>query len=185
MYSIRRFVILFVCVFVVGHSEVGSAGLQEKLTSHTLKATPETRAIDVDLNQFQWLLGEWSGKGFGGQCFESWSPPAGGSMIGTFRHLNDSGLNFCEVFLLTKTDQGVLLKLKHFDARLAGWEEKDESVTFPLLKVKSGVAYFGGLTYELQDDGSLKAYLAMKQKDGTFREAVIHFQPASQKIQTP
>ena len=68
------------------------------------------------------------------------------------------------------------LKLKHFDQHLVGWESKDKSVNFPLLKVGKNTAWFGGLTYQLQDDGSLKAWVAMKKKDGTFREAEIHFQ---------
>lgn len=149
----------------------------EMLTEHTMKASPDAKAIDTDLSQFKWLLGEWSGEGFGGQCLESWSPPAGDSMIpGTFRLVEDSKLNFCEVFLLTRTDQGVVLKLKHFDQHLVGWESKDKSVNFPLLKVGKNTAWFGGLTYQLQDDGSLKAWVAMKKKDGTFREAEIHFQ---------
>lgn len=154
---------------------------EERLTEHTLKATAEATAIDADFSQFKWLIGEWSGEGFGGQCLESWSPAAAGSMMGTFRMVEDNKLNFCEVFLLTKTDKGIYLKLKHFNDQLVGWEEKDKCVNFPLLKVDRNTAWFGGLTYQLQKDGSLKAWLAMKKKDGTFREAEIHFQPVKTK----
>lgn len=155
-----------------------SAIADQMLTEHTIKASAHATGIDADLNQFKWLIGEWSGEGFGGQCLESWSPPAGGSMMGTFRLVKDGKLNFCEVFLLSKSDQGVVLKLKHFDDQLVGWEAKDKSVNFPLLKVAKNTAWFGGLTYQLQKDGSLKAWVAMKKKDGTFREAEIHFQHA-------
>ncbi|MEP3482699.1 MAG: DUF6265 family protein [Fuerstiella sp.] len=156
-----------------------SGTAQEMLTEHTIKASAGVTGIDADLGQFQWLLGEWSGEGFGGQCLESWSPPAGGSMMGTFRLVEGSKLNFCEVFLLSQTDQGVILKLKHFDDQLVGWEAKDKAINFPLLKVEKNTAWFGGLTYQLQKDGSLKAWVAMKKKDGTFREAEIHFQPVA------
>lgn len=101
-------------------------------------------------------------------------------MIGTFRLVSDKKLNFCEVFLLTKTDQGVILKVKHFDDQLVGWEAKGKSVNFPLLKVGKNAVWFRGLTYQLQKDGSLKAWVAMKQKDNTFREAEIHFQPVNE-----
>lgn len=158
-----------------------SAFADQMLTEHTLKASADAAGIDADLVQFKWLIGEWSGDGFGGQCLESWSPAAGGSMIGTFRLVKDGKLNFCEVFLLSKSDKGLVLKLKHFDDKLLGWEAKDKSVNFPLLKLEKSTAWFSGLTYQLQQDGSLKAWVAMKKKDGTFREAEIHFQPAKKK----
>lgn len=78
-------------------------------------------------------------------------------MIDTFRLVNGSKLNSCEVFLPTKTDKGVILKLKQFDDQLVGGEAKDKSINFPLLKVEKNTAWFGGLTYQLQKDGSLKA----------------------------
>lgn len=158
-----------------------STHAEEQLTQHTLKATSESKAIDADFDQLKWLTGEWSGEGLGGQCLESWSPAAAGSMIGTFRLIEDDKLNLCEVFLLTKTDAGIHLKLKHFNDQLVGWEEKDKCVDFPLLKVGKNTAWFGGLTYQLQKDGSLKAWVAMKKKDGTFREAEIHLQPVTKQ----
>lgn len=169
---------LILTVLLLNTAFLSNTDAQEMLTEHTMKASADSQPIDVDFSQFQWLLGQWSGEGFGGQCLESWSPPAGGSMIGTFRLVSGGKLNFCEVFLLTKTDQGVVLKLKHFDDQMIGWESKDKSINFPLLKVAKNTAWFGGLTYQLQDDGSLKAWVAMKKKDGTFREAEMHFQPA-------
>ena len=97
-------------------------------------------------------------------------------MIGTFRMVGGGKLTFTEFFMLQKeADGGVVLKLKHFGPKLDGWEEKDKFVSFPLVRVEKNAAYFGGLTYAIQPDGSMKAWVAMKQKDGTFQEGALHF----------
>lgn len=165
---------MVVCVLASTSSAVFA---QEMLTPHTMKVADGTKAADASLADFSWLQGQWSGEGLGAKCDETWSAAAGGCMVGTFRMVKDDKLVFSEFFMLVKTDEGVVLKLKHFNPDLTGWEEKDKSVDFPLVKVEGKTAWFGGLTYQLQDDGSLKAYVAMKQKDGTYSEGQFHLQP--------
>lgn len=156
-----------------------AAHADEKLTPHTMKSGKNSRPADADLSDFAWLQGAWLGEGLGAKCDETWSSPAGGCMLGTFRMVKDDELVFTEFFMLVRSDNGVVLKLKHFGPDLSGWEEKEKSVDFPLIQVKNKTAYFGGLTYQLQDDGSLKAYVAMKKKDGTYREGAFHFRRSS------
>lgn len=150
----------------------------ELLTPHTMKLAKDVKPSDAPLSEFAWLQGNWHGEGLGANCDEMWSSPVGGCMLGTFRMVKDEELVFTEFFMLVRDKNGVVLKLKHFGADFAGWEEKDKSVDFPLIKVENKTAYFDGLTYQLQDDGSLKAYVAMKKKDGTYREGEFHFHPA-------
>ncbi|MDX1384275.1 MAG: DUF6265 family protein, partial [Thermoanaerobaculia bacterium] len=52
---------------------------------------------------------------------------------------------------------------------LTGWEEKDDFVSFRLVKVEEGVAYFHGLTYRRVGDDQLRIFLAMRQ-GGELRE---------------
>ena len=154
-----------------------SASAEEMLTQHTMKAAEGSQAAVAEISDFAWLQGQWKGEGLGARCDETWSAPAGGCMVGTFRMVQDDKLVFSEFFMLTKVDQGIVLRLKHFNPDMTGWEEKGKSVDFPLIKVEGKTAWFGGLTYQVQDDGSLKAYVAMKKKDGTFNEGQFHFQP--------
>ena len=45
----------------------------------------------------------------------------------------------------------MVLRLKHFNADLTGWEEKDDMVTFRLLGLEPCAAYFHGLTLRCAD----------------------------------
>jgi hypothetical protein len=152
--------------------------VQEKLTDHTLKVASDVQPAKAELSQFKFLQGAWSGTGLDAKCDEMWTAPAGDCMLGTFRMVKDKKLVFTEFFMLQKNkDGGVVLKLKHFNPNFDGWETKDKFVSFPLVKVEKNTAYFGGLTYAKQADGSLKVWVAMKKKDGTFSEGAFHFKP--------
>lgn len=67
------------------------------------------------------------------------------------------------------------LKLKHFDAAMKGWEEKDKFVEFRLVKLEPRAAYFHGLTYRLNEDDSMDVFVVVSQKDGTKREEKFEF----------
>ncbi|MCR9199217.1 MAG: DUF6265 family protein [Planctomycetaceae bacterium] len=154
---------------------VSAAAADEKLTEHTVRLKEGTAAATADLSEFQWLRGEWKGPGLGAECHETWSAPAGGCMVGTFRMVEDDELRFSEFFYLIQTEQGTVLRVKHFNPDFTGWEEKDKSVDFPLVKVEGKTAWFQGLTYATQADGSMKVFVAMKRKDGSYNEGQFHF----------
>lgn len=63
-------------------------------------------------------------------------------MFGSFRYANEGKLVFSEFFAGAKTDEGVLLKLKHFRPDMVGWEDKDKMMNFPLIKVEKNAVYF-------------------------------------------
>ena len=87
-------------------------------------------------------------------------------MVGMFRLIKDGEPGFYEIFTLTQEGSTVLLRLKHFNADLTGWEEKDETVDFPLVALEKGQAFFDGLTYERRGPDEIQVYLAMRTKDG-------------------
>lgn len=149
---------------------------EESLTTHTLKMAAGAKAASAELTQFKFLQGAWAGTGLGAKCDEMWSAPAGNCMLGTFRMVKDKQLTFTEFFMLQRDkNRGVTLRLKHFNPNFHGWEAKDKFVSFPLIKVEKNAAYFDGLTYAAQPDGSLKVWVAMKKQDGMFREGEFHF----------
>ena len=168
---------IFFPVFVASLASLlcGEALGQSKLTENTKRLDAESKPGRASIDDVSWLQGTWRGEGLGGVCEEVWSPPLAGSLVGTFRLIKDDKLEFSEFFFLLEDNGSLSLKLKHFDAKFHGWELKDRFVEFKLIKVDGKTAWFSGLTYRLNDDGSLNAFVAIRQRDGTMREGVFKY----------
>ena len=77
--------------------------------------------IGQNISDFGWLTGHWIGDGFGGISEEIWSPPKGGTMMGSYRHLDKSeNVNFYEFMVIVEENDTIKLKLKHFNTDLTG-----------------------------------------------------------------
>ena len=107
----------------------------------------------ASLAQMDWLVGQWIGTGIGGAtAMESWLPPAGSTMVGTFIQQTDEGaVRFTEHMYLMEEEGTLVLRLKHFNADLTGWEEKDDMLTFRLVAMEPCAAYFHALTLRCAD----------------------------------
>jgi hypothetical protein len=152
---------------------------QSKLTEHTLRLDSAEHVAAATIDDFAWLAGRWEGTGFGGIVEEVWSPPLGGDMVGTFRMIKDGASAFYEMLLLTPDSNTITYKLKHFGPDFTGWEEKDGFITFRLVKATPDALYFHGLTLKREGD-RCKHYIAMKQQDGSHREALLEYQRRDQ-----
>jgi hypothetical protein len=139
---------------------------QEKLTEHTLQLAEGAKGPAAKVTDFAWLEGHWQAEALGGTTNEIWSAPASGTMVGMFRLVKDGEAAFYEIFTLTEEDETVLLRLKHFNSDLTGWEEKNETVDFPLVAFNKDQAWFDGLTYQRRGPDEIQVYLAMHTKDG-------------------
>ena len=148
---------------------------QSTKTANTLNLDKKENMPKATVADFAWLAGHWSGEGLGGRCEEVWAPPMGDNMIGMFRFLKDGRTQFVELFSLVVEGESLLLKLKHFNADMTGWEEKDEVVQFPLVKITANEANFDGLTYRKKDDGTLESFVVLKGKDGSLSELAFRF----------
>ena len=102
----------------------------------------------ADLNEVSWMEGHWKGEAFGGITEEIWSPPLGGSMMFSFKHVLDGKVNFYELGHIRQLGETLVFELKHFDGDLNGWEEKKEVQSFKLIKVDGNRLYFDGFTFE-------------------------------------
>ena len=135
------------------------------------------------LAQMDWLVGQWEGAGIGGApALENWLPPAGGTMVGTFVQQGEDGaVRFTEHLYLMEEEGSLVLRLKHFNADLTGWEEKDDMVTFRLAAIESCAAYFHGLTLRCADPASPGKGLvaAVRMKSG--EELVFRYEPVEQE----
>jgi len=125
-----------------------------------------------------WLVGQWSGTGIGGaEAHESWLTPSGDTMVGTFvQETPEGGIMFTEHMYLMEQDGSLVVKLKHFNPDLTGWEEKDGMVTFRLLAAEPCALYFNALTYRCDGDGGMVVAVRMKSDKPEPQELVFRFQ---------
>ena len=149
---------------------VGATPPQSGTTPNTLRlpeGAPRPAARVADL---AWLAGRWMGEGLGGRVEEAWSPPDGGAMVGYFRLVKDDKPVFYEIMTLIEVEGSVELRLKHVNADMTGWEDKEKFVTFRLVKQDASGAYFSGLTFRRVNADLIEGYLALRSTDGTVRE---------------
>ena len=136
----------------------------------------------ASLAEMEWLVGQWSGEGIGGApAMESWLSPAGNTMVGTFvQTTEEGGIRFTEHLYLMEEGGTLVLRLKHFNADLTSWEEKDDMLTFRLLAIEPCAAYFHALTLRCDGEGGLLAAVRMKSSGEDVNELIFRFQPAPQ-----
>lgn len=145
-------------------------------TANTLALPADAVRPKATLAAVAWLAGAWSGEGLGGVSEEQWSAPAAGAMMGMYRLVKrgDDGkdaVTFYEFLTFVEHEGTIVLKLKHFNADLTGWEEKDRFVTFRLVRVTPDAVYLDGLTFRRDAPDRLSIFLALRDaKTGTTRE---------------
>jgi Domain of unknown function (DUF6265) len=148
---------------------------QEKNTEHTLKLAAGQAPPPATIHDMAWFAGRWTGEGMGGQNEETWGSPESGRMIGTFKHSQNGKPAFYEFMTFFEHEGSLVLRLKHFNPDLTGWEEKDKFVEFKFVAKKDGAMYFSGLTFMPDGKDAARIYLAMRNKDGAVNEVVFHF----------
>ncbi|NAS10714.1 DUF6265 family protein [Poritiphilus flavus] len=121
----------------------------------------------ASLKEVTWIAGHWQGEAFGGLAEEIWSPPLGDSMMFVFKHVADGKVTFYEVGHIQQKEASLILQLKHFHGSLKGWEEKDETVDFKLVKLDGNRAYFDGFTIEYIDENHMNMYVLIDDGSGS------------------
>ena len=152
--------------------------MQNYNTPNTLVLDDPVERAQATLADIGILVGHWSGEFLGAMAEEVWLPPVAGSMLGVFRLYKDGQTLFYEIMIAVEEEGSVSLKLKHFHSNLTGWEEKDDIVTFRLVKASQGTVWFEGLTYQKREDGSLQGFIAIRQKDGNITENSFTLRPS-------
>jgi hypothetical protein len=165
--------IFFILLFVLASTAISTIGYSEDKIKSDDKSPSELIDPAAVLNNLSWLVGHWQGEAFGGICEEVWTPATAGSMVGTFKLIKDDKVIFYEIETISADSAGFSLKLKHFNADLTGWEEKEEVIRFPLISASEDEIKFKGLSYRKVSDDSIRITLDIKDKDGNIRENVI------------
>ncbi len=121
--------------------------------------------LEPKLENIAWIAGNWKGEAFGGQTEENWSEPSAGSMMATFKLINDGKVTFYEIEIIREIENSLVLQLKHFANDLKGWETKDETVDFPLVEITENKVVFEGMTFEKISENEMNVYVDIKDND--------------------
>ena len=143
---------------------------QRRHTEHTVMLDSGMTSPPATLADVAWLQGHWRGPGLGGISEEFWMEPSGGAMPGVFRTVTDGHVLFYEIFVLTEHEGSLVLRLKHFNPDMTGWEDKEEMVRFRLAHVEPGLIQFNSLTYRLETEDTMRIHVAVRQRDGKLEE---------------
>jgi hypothetical protein len=147
---------------LIAIADMGAA--QERYTEHTLTLDGGP-AQTADCSRFHWLPGHWQGRGLGGEVDEFWTSPAGGSMVGVFRLRVAGEPKFYEILWMTCGPAGTAMHVKHFTEARIGWEPRDGTVAFPLVRLEPDAECFDDLSYRLVGGDSLEVFVATKRGD--------------------
>lgn len=146
------------------------ASAQNTISFKEGDASPNATLKDV-----AWMEGHWKGEAFGGITEEIWSPPLGGSMMFSFKLVADNAVNFYELGHIVELDGTLLLQLKHFGGDLKGWEEKEDTVDFKLVKLSPNKIYFDDFTLEKISDDEINLYVVIGHSDGSEEEVKFNY----------
>lgn len=156
----KNILILFVCL----HTNFVFSQFEHCLIKEEGAVSPKASLSDIS-----WIEGNWKGEAFGGICEEIWSAPLGGSMMGMFKLVSNNEVGFYEIMTIVEENETLIMRLKHFHGNLKGWEEKDDTVDFELVKVTENAVYFNGLSFFKRKDG-INVYVIVGGKDGNKSE---------------
>jgi hypothetical protein len=144
-------------------------------TENTVQLKAGQQSPAASLDQIDWIAGHWQGEAFGGIVEEIWSPASGGSMMCVFRLINNDQVSFFEICTITEEEGSLILRIKHFHPDLKGWEEKDETVDFPLVKFSGSRAWFSGFTFERINDREMNVYVQTGDEQGQEKEVKFNY----------
>ncbi len=165
----KNCILLAVMFFVFG------ANAQQRVTEHIMSFDKDSIAPNASLEEIAWISGNWKGKAFGGDVEENWTEPSGDSMMATFKLVKQGKVSFYEIEVIRQVNKTLILQLKHFNGDLTGWETKNETVDFPLVKITDEAVYFDGMTFEKLSENQMNVYVLMRQKDGKGTELKFEY----------
>lgn len=112
-------------------------------------ATPAAAALGHALADCAFLAGAWKGSIGEDRAEEHWSAPDGASILGMFRWINADGTpSMFEVLTITEEEGSVLLRLRHFDAKLQPWASETVPTTLKLAEASAGKVVFRAVESE-------------------------------------
>ena len=133
------------------------------------------KSLAPKLENIKWISGNWKGEAFGGQTEENWSEPSAGSMMATFKLIDNDTVVFYEIEIIREIDNTLILQLKHFGNDLKGWEAKDKTVDFPLKEITENKVVFEGMVFEKISINEMNIYVDIQQDDGSIEAVKFNY----------
>ena len=150
---------------------VSGAGVLTAVFFSNLTIAGDTSPAADKLAKISWMQGSWTATVDGDSLDEFWSPPRADSMIGMFRWLKKDGLWMSEMLSIVTDGDNIVLRIKHFDHVMVGWEEKDKPLTLPMVTQSSDESVFETqdkaerLTYRKTDADTMDVLLEGKDQE--------------------
>jgi hypothetical protein len=91
---------------------------------------PKQQQTHIHLDSLKWIIGNWYSGNDIEKMEEHWHPKMGNALAGWFRWEKNQSIFLYEFMLFQQNDNGVKLKIKHFNTDLVGWEDKDKWVEY-------------------------------------------------------
>lgn len=88
------------------------------------------------------IEGHWKGQFNGGPIEASWSAPEGDNIVGYIRMILQNKPHLYEIFAFEQTDQGPIVRVKHFKPGLISVEEKEDADTYHFIESSKNEALF-------------------------------------------
>ena len=147
---------------------------QTAKTEHTYKLDDSESRVPGTLDDVAWIVGSWAGEAFGGTFEETWNPASLGTMVGMFKVMGDGEISFYELMLLAEEEGSLSLKVKHFSADFAAWEDKEDYLNFRLVKAEDAAVHFSGLSFYRINDDEMHSYLTFRDGDSVREEKLVY-----------
>lgn len=106
---------------------------------HTVAAQAQKPVTAADL---AWMAGVWQTEIWGGVGEEVWVKNSANSLMGMFSFVKGDKPAFYEFLTLEPREQGLVLHLRHFHAKLIAWEDKDAPLLFTISKATASEVIF-------------------------------------------
>ncbi len=131
-----------------------------------------TKPEKPTINDLAFLAGQWSGHVGADTAEEHWSNPTAGNIIGMFRWISAEGeIDMLEMLSITEEADGIYLRLVHYNAKLAAWE--DEPITLKMRSLEDRLVRF-----EPVNEGDLES-ITYDRRQADRLDIVVDFTDAS------
>ncbi len=110
-----------------------------------LASTAQASPPQSDLGALRWLAGEWQGDGPTGRVEAFFLPPSAGTMAAVLRRIREGRVLGYAIATIAEQDGSLLLRLKRFDAQLAGRESQDSPLPRRLVAISDAEVAFEGI----------------------------------------
>lgn len=137
-------------------------------------SSQEETILEPKLENIKWLAGNWKGEAMGGTAEENWTEPHGDSMMASFKIVRNGKVMFYEIEVIREIENTLILQLKHFNNDLTGWEEKNETIDFPLKAIYANKIVFEGMTFELTSENKMTVTVDM-ENNGKTSKLAFHY----------